>query len=229
MGAAQQALDTIRRPQHTRMEPIRVFVVDDHPMIRQGLAATIAAERELHFVGEAGSGAEAVRLIPAAAPDVVLIDLMMPHMDGIAAIQILRPLLPSTRFVLLTSLLDATQVKRAVEAGASGYLLKNASAQELVTVIRSVRSGSRLFAPEVTDALIAAGRRPTPGADLTPRETELLRLMSRGLNNQEIAAELSIALPTVKFHITNILAKLHADNRTEAVLTALKHKLVPPV
>ena len=211
------------------MEPIRVFVVDDHPMIRQGLAATIAAERELHFVGEAADGADAVRLIPAAAPDVVLIDLMMPHMDGIATIQALRPLLPSTRFVLLTSLLDATQVKRAVEAGASGYLLKNASAQELVTVIRSVRTGARLFAPEVTDALIAAGRRPAPGADLTPRETELLRLLARGLNNQEIVAELSIALPTVKFHITNILAKLHADNRTEAVLTALKHKLVPPV
>lgn len=205
---------------------IRVFVVDDHPMIRHGLAAMVQAERELHWVGDAATGEDALRLAPALKPDVVLMDLVMPQMDGIAAIAALRPLLPATRFIVLTSLLEPSEVKRALDAGASSFLLKNASAQELITVIRATASGHRVLAPEVTDALIAGERRNSPGADLTQRERELLALMARGLSNQEISNRLSIAMPTVKFHVTNILAKLHADNRTEAVLTALKHKLV---
>lgn len=205
---------------------IRVFVVDDHPMIRHGLAAMVQAERELLWVGDAATGEDAVRLAPALNPDVVLMDLVMPQMDGIAAITALRPLLPQTRFVVLTSLLEPSEVKRALDAGASSFLLKNASAQELITVIRATASGHRVLAPEVTDALIAGERRNSPGADLTQRERELLALMARGLSNQEISNRLAIAMPTVKFHVTNILAKLHADNRTEAVLTALKHKLV---
>lgn len=208
-------------------ERIRVFIVDDHPMVRTGLAAMIDGERELERVGEAAGGAEALRLIPAARPDVVLIDLVMPQMDGIEVTARLRPLLPGTRFVILTSLVDPGEVERAIAAGANGYLLKTASAHELVNVIRAAHAGRRILAPEVTDALIARRQQSTPGSDLTPRERELLKLMTRGMNNQEIAAELSIALPTVKFHITNILSKLQADNRTEAVLTALKHKLVP--
>lgn len=208
--------------------PIRVFVVDDHPMIRTGLAAMIDAEDGLLRVGEAGNGAEALRLIPPAAPDVVLMDLVMPQMDGTQAIAALRPLLPETRFIILTSLVDAREVDRAIAAGANGYLLKNASAQELVTVIRAAHAGRRMLAPEVTDALVARQQQTTPGADLTPRERELLALMTRGLNNTEIAGQLAIAVPTVKYHITNILGKLQAANRTEAVLTALKHRLVPP-
>jgi two-component system, NarL family, response regulator LiaR len=208
-------------------ERIRVFIVDDHPMIRAGLAAMIDGESDLVRVGEAAHGQDAVRLIPAAAPDVVLMDLVMPQLDGIAAISLLRPRMPSTKFVVLTSLVDPAEVDRAIAAGANGYLLKNASAQELVAVIRAAHTGRRTLAPEVTDAMIARRQNAAPGADLTPRERELLALMTRGLNNQEIASELGIALPTVKFHITNILGKLHADNRTEAVLTALKHKLVP--
>ena len=207
---------------------IRVFIVDDHPMIRSGLAAMIDAESDLEHVGEAANGEEAVRLAPAAAPDVVLMDLVMPQMDGIAATALLRESLPSTRILILTSLLEAGEVRRAIEAGACGYLLKNATAQELVTTIRSAYAGRRVLAPEATDALIAAAQQRPPGADLTQREREILALMTRGLNNQEIAAELSIAVPTVKFHITNVLSKLHVDNRTEAVLAALKHKLVPP-
>lgn len=211
------------------MDTIRVFIVDDHPMILQGLAAMIAAERGLELVGQAADGAEALQVLPKVAPDVVLMDLMMPRVDGVAVIQSLRPLLPSTRFLVLTSLVEPAQIRRAIDAGASGYLLKTASAQELVTVIRTARSGSRVLSPEATDALIASGREPLPGADLTRRERELLVLMSRGMNNLEICSELSIALPTVKFHITNILAKLQVENRTEAVLKALKHRLVPPV
>ncbi len=213
------------------MEPlqkpgIRIFVVDDHPMIRHGLAAMVQAERELQWVGDAASGEDALRMAPALKPDVVLMDLVMPQMDGIATIAALRPLLPQTRFVVLTSLLDPSEVKRALDAGASSFLLKNASAQELITVIRATASGHRVLAPEVTDALVAGEKRSSLGGDLTARERELLALMARGLSNQEISNRLAIAMPTVKFHVTNILAKLHADNRTEAVLTALKHRLV---
>ena len=210
-------------------DTISIFIADDHPMIRAGLAAMITAESDLHQLGEAANGQDAVAMIPALRPDVVLMDLMMPKLDGIAAIAQLHPLLPATRFLILTSLVEPGEIRRAIAAGASGYLLKNASSQELVSVIRSTHAGRRVMAPEATDAMIAAAQRPSPGADLTPRERELLALMTRGMANQQIANQLGLALPTVKFHITNILAKLAADNRTEAVLVALKHKLVPPI
>lgn len=206
---------------------IRVFVVDDHPMIRNGLAAMIDGERDLERVGEAANGRDAVRLAATLAPDVVLMDLIMPGMDGIEATTQLRRQVPHAKIVILTSLLDAGEVRRAIDAGACGYVLKNASARELVATIRAAHAGRRVLAPEATDALIEASQRRIPGSDLTQRERELLALMTRGLNNQEIARELAIALPTVKYHVTNILAKLHADNRTEAVLTALKFKLIP--
>jgi NarL family two-component system response regulator LiaR len=209
-----------------RTRPIRVFVIDDHPMIRHGLASMIRAERAFEWVGEAADGEDAVRAAPGLNPDLVLVDLVMPRMDGVNTIRALKPLLPSARFVVLTSVLDPVEVKRAMEAGAGAYLLKNASTQELVTVMHAASRGQRVLAPEVSDALIAGEREPSPGADLTQRERELLALMARGLSNQEISNRLAIAMPTVKFHVTNILAKLHADNRTEAVLTALKHKLV---
>lgn len=208
-------------------DPIRVFVVDDHPMIRMGLAAMIQAEAGFLHVGEAASGEDALRLAPAARPHVVLMDLVMPEMDGIETLAHLRPLLPDTRVVVLTSVVDPGEVQRALAAAAVGYVLKTASSQELVSIVRSAAGGRRVLSPEATDALIAAQQSP-PVADLTQRERELLALMARGLSNQEIADELSIAMPTVKFHITNILAKLQVDNRTEAVLKALKHKLVPP-
>lgn len=208
------------------METIRVFVVDDHPMIRHGLQSMLRAEKGLLWVGDASDGSDAVRMAPSLAPDVVLIDLVMPRMDGVAAITALKPLLPRTKFVVLTSLLDPAEVRRAMDAGASGYLLKNASSQELLTVIQMAYRGHRVLAPEVTDALAAHQKENTPGTDLTQRERELLALMARGLSNMDISGALSIAMPTVKFHVTNILAKLHAENRTEAVLVALKHKLV---
>ena len=209
-------------------EKIRVFIVDDHPMIRAGLAAMVRSERDFEMVGEAAHGDDALRMAPSAAPHVLLVDLVMPRLDGVAVIAALRPQLPEARFVILTSLVDPGEVRRAIDAGAFGYLLKNASAQELVTVIRAAHAGQRVLSPEATDALINQARTPQVGQDLTQRERELLALMARGMNNQDIASTLNIALPTVKFHVTNILAKLHADNRTEAVLTALKHRLVAP-
>jgi NarL family two-component system response regulator LiaR len=210
-------------------EKTRVFIVDDHPMIRVGLAAMLNAETDFVCVGEAASAEDALKLLPSTAPHVVLMDLVMPRMDGIEAIAILHKQLPSTKFIVLTSLVDAAAIQRAVAAGASGYLVKTASSQEMVSMLRNTVRGQRVMSAEATDAVIADAQRQPAGADLTPRERELLALMTRGLNNQEIAAELAIAVATVKFHITNILGKLQVDNRTEAVLKALKHKLVPPV
>ncbi len=205
---------------------IRILVVDDHPLIRSGLAAMIRAEAGFEWVGEAGDGAEAVQQCVSLKPDVVLMDLMLPRMDGIdAAAQVCRQL-PLTKVVILTSLVDPKQVQRAIRAGACGFVLKTASAQELVTVIRSAHAGRRLMSPEVTDAVIKAEQARAPGQDLTARERQILTLLARGQSNQAIADELAVSVPTVKFHITNILDKLHADNRTEAVLTALKHHIV---
>lgn len=206
---------------------IRVFLADDHPMVRAGLAGMIQGEADLVFVGEAVDGREAVKLIPALRPHVVLLDMAMPHLDGVGVIEALQASLPQTRFVILSSLLDPFQVDRAVRAGARGYLLKTASAQELVTMVRQVHAGRRVLGPEITDALIANQQRDVPGADLTARERQLLALMVQGMSNQEIAQAMGIALPTVKYHVTNVLGKLHVDSRTEAVVLALKHKLVP--
>jgi len=212
------------------MEPIRVYVVDDHPMIRHGLAAMLAQEVDVKWVGEAADGPEALSRAPALDPHIVLMDLLMPRMDGVATIHALRPLLPQTRYVVLAGLLEPAEVRRAMAAGASGFLLKNADAKELFSVIRAVHQGQAVLAPEVNRALMNDPEAPpsgnSTGADLTQRERELLALMARGLTNQDISRQLAIAMPTVKFHVTNILAKLHAENRTEAVLVALKQRIV---
>jgi NarL family two-component system response regulator LiaR len=207
---------------------IRVVVVDDHPMIRGGLAAVIDSETDFEQVGEAANGEQALEVVKRTAPDVVLMDIAMPRLDGLAAIEALRRQLPGTKFVVLTSAVEPGEVQRAIAAGAVGYMLKNASATQLAAAIRDVHAGRRVLSPEVTDAVVAAAQQPAPGADLTMREREILVLMARGLNNQDIADQLAVAVPTVKFHVTNILGKLHADNRTEAVLQAIKHKLVTP-
>lgn len=206
---------------------ITIFLVDDHPMVRAGLVGMIQGERGMKLVGEAGDGRDAVRLIPDCKPDVVLVDLIMPHLDGIGVIEALHPTMPDTHFVVLSSMLDPDAVRRAVHAGARGYLLKTASAQELINMILQVKAGRRVLGPEVTDAMIANEQRDVPGADLTQRERQILALMVQGMSNQDIASEMGIALPTVKFHVTNVLSKLQVDSRTEAVVLAIKHKLVP--
>jgi NarL family two-component system response regulator LiaR len=204
--------------------PIRVFVVDDHAVFRMGVNEVLAQERDLLCVGEASDGTEAVYAAPPRAPDVVLMDLTMPRMDGIAALQALRPLLPAARFVMMANALDGAQARRAIDAGALSFMLKSVSRQDLVSVIHAAHRGQRVLAAEVMDALVAP---PEPvGADLTQRERKLLALLARGLPNREISQQLSITMPTVKFHVTNILAKLRVENRTSAVLTALKHRLV---
>ncbi len=203
---------------------IRVFVVDDHPMIRHGVAAMMRSERDMHCVGEAGDGDDAVRMAPAVQPHVVVMDLRMPRMDGMTALQALQPLLPQTRFVMLASAAEPNEFRLAMDAGAASVLLKNASAAEVVLAIRAAHLGQPTATPVLPT--VVPDVPPTLGVDLTQRERDLLVLMARGYSNQEICNALGIAMPTVKFHVTHILTKLRADNRTEAVLVALRHKLV---
>jgi NarL family two-component system response regulator LiaR len=206
---------------------IRVFVVDDHPMIRSGVAAMLRPERGMQWVGEAGDGEEALSLAPALRPHVVLMDTGLPRMDGISALQALQPLLPDTRFVLLLSTTEPHGMRRALAAGAAGVLLKNATAADLVQAIRAAHERLPLPAPPSTGEGAEPIEAPSAvGSSLTQRERDLLVLMARGYSNQDICNALNIAMPTVKFHVTHILTKLHADNRTEAVLVALRHKLV---
>lgn len=213
-------------PAHGAAAPVRVFVADDHSMFRLGVAEVLAGERTLKWVGEAGDGAEAVRAAPALAPDVVLMDLAMPRLDGIAALRALRPLLPQARFIVVACSLDATQARRALDAGAQGFLLKNTSAHDLLQAIHAAHRGQRVLTTEVMDALLAEPAAAPLGADLTRRERRLLALMARGLGNREIGAQMDITMPTVKFHVTHILSKLQVENRTAAVLAALRHGLV---
>ena len=208
-------------------EPIRVMLVDDHAVVRSGLGAFLMAFDDWELVAEAGGGEEAVRLCEKARPDVVLMDLMMPGMDGAAATKAIRDKCPHIQVIALTSFKEEVLVEGALQAGAIGYLLKNISADELADAIRAAHAGRPTLAPEATQALIQSTRKPrSPGYDLTERELEVLALMAEGLSNPGIADRLVVSRSTVKFHVSNVLSKLGVTSRTEAVSTALKHNLV---
>ncbi|MCS6828833.1 MAG: response regulator transcription factor [Caldilinea sp.] len=209
--------------------PIRVMVVDDHAVVRSGLAAFLLAYDDLELVGEAASGAEALAMAERCRPDVVLMDLVMPEMDGATATRRLRERHPEIQVIVLTSFKEEDMVQGALAAGAIGYLLKNASADELVNAIRAARMGRPTLAPEATQVLIHSATHPKHlplGHDLTERERDVLALMVTGLNNNEIAEKLVVSRSTVKYHVSNILSKLQAASRTEAVAYALQQKLV---
>jgi two-component system, NarL family, response regulator LiaR len=206
------------------LKTLRIFGIDDHPMVLLGLAAVCSADDRLRWAGGCERAAEALSAAIDAVPDVAVVDLVMPGMDAPALVASLRHALPRSRCLALTCTLDAEAARAVLAAGASGVLLKSASAQELVQAVCTAHEGGRWVAPAVARALSAATQ--PPGADLTHRERELLALLARGLANEDISARLAIAIPTVKFHVTNILSKLHADNRTAAVLTALRHRIV---
>lgn len=205
---------------------IRVLVVDDHPMVRNGLAHMIKARPELEWVGEAVNGRDAVTRCVELRPDVVLMDALMPEMDGATAIVQIHARAPEVYVLMLSSFHDPRLVKNAMRAGATGYVLKTASADEVTGAIIAAAKGRRTLAPEATNALVEAEQSDRVGRDLSKRERQVLECISEGLSNAEIAIRLTISLPTVKFHITNILSKLHVDSRTEAVLIAIKHGIV---
>jgi NarL family two-component system response regulator LiaR len=209
-----------------RPERIRVIIVDDHAVVRGGLRLFLLAFEDLQLVGEAGNGEEALRLCEQAQPDVVLMDLVMPGLNGVQATEVIQEDYPQIQVIALTSFDEEDLVQRALEAGAISYLLKNVSASELAAAIRAAHAGRPTLAPEAAQALIESTKPSRLGYDLTDREREVLAAMIEGMSNAEIAECLTISLSTVKFHVSNILSKLGVSSRAEAVSLALQHHLV---
>lgn len=208
-------------------EAIRVMIVDDHAVVRSGLSAFLMAYDDLEYVGDAGGGAEAVSRCRALAPDVVLMDLVMPDIDGAEATRRIKAECPHVQVVALTSYKEEELVEGALKAGAISYLLKNVSAEELAAAIRAAFKGRPTLAPEAAQVLIkAATHAQEADKGLTSRELEILQLMVDGLSNPEMAKKLFVSRSTVKFHVSNILMKLGASSRTEAVSMAIHERLV---
>ena len=207
-------------------EIIRVIIVDDHAMLRKGLAAFLMSYPDLKLVGEAANGKEGIALCADINPDVVMMDLMMPIMDGITATRIIRRDFPKIEVIALTSFGEENLIKNVLEAGAISYLFKKISAEDLANAIRAAHKGISTFASEVTDILVhSIGTKSSKFDDLTPREREVLGLMVKGMGNQEISDALVITLSTTKSHVSNILTKLDVTSRTEAIIHVLQHNL----
>jgi NarL family two-component system response regulator LiaR len=202
------------------------MLVDDHTMVRRGLATFLKVYEDLQLAGEAESGEEAIQLCAKMLPDVILMDMSMPNMDGATATRAIRKQFPQVQIIALTSFKEGKLIKNALEAGAIGYLLKDISADDLVRAIRSAHAGRATLSPEAAQALVeTANLPPAPGLDLTEREREVLTLMIEGLNNTQIAGRLTVSPSTIKTHVSNILSKLGVASRTEAVTLALRHGL----
>lgn len=207
--------------------PIRVMLVDDHTMVRRGLATFLMVFDDLELAGEAANGEDAIQLCAQVLPDVVLMDMVMPDMDGVTATRAIRQQFPQVQVIALTSFKDKGLVQDALQAGAIGYLLKDVSADELAQAIRAAHAGRATLSPEAAQALVqAAIQLPTPGHDLTERERDVLALMVEGLNNTQIADRLVVSPSTIKSHVSHILAKLGVASRTEAAALAVRHGLV---
>ena len=206
---------------------IRILVADDHPMLREGLVAVLVTQPDFEVVGEAADGAEVVRLVERLGPDVILLDLEMPHVDGVVALERLRDAGSEARAIVFTAYDTDERILGSLRAGARGYLLKGASRAEIFGAIRTVYAGGSLLEPGVATRLLDHVREGREQPDpLTPRELEVLALISEGLHNSEIAGRLFVTERTVKFHVSSILAKLGADNRTEAVAIAAMRGLI---
>jgi NarL family two-component system response regulator LiaR len=208
-------------------EKIRVLIADDHTVVRKGIRALLETEPGIEVVGEAADGEDALHRALALKPDVVLMDLVMPKMDGVQATKAIMERRPGVKILVLTSFAEDKRILSAIEAGALGYLLKDSSPQDLVRAIREVHRGESALHPKVAQRLVSQLREPEEPAreELTERERKVLELIAKGLSNREIARELSISEPTVRTHVSNILRKLHLKSRTQAALYALKEGL----
>jgi len=212
------------------MASIRVMLVDDHAILREGTRQLLSQEKDIEVVGEAGNGLEAIAVAKATSPDIILMDVVMPRLNGIEATRQIKRLNPATSVLILSAHEDDRYIFGLLEAGAAGYLLKSASGQELVHAIRAVYSGEAVLHPAVTARLLAraahspahAGAIGSAGL-LTERELDVLRRAAKGLSNKEIALELSLSLPTIKAHLVSIFNKMGVGSRTEAVLEAVRH------
>ena len=201
---------------------IKVLIADDHAIVRMGLAALLSAKKDIEVVGQSRNGEAAVRDTVRLAPDVVIMDLMMPKKDGIAATSEIKAKRPDTKIIILTTFATSDGITKALEAGASGAILKNAENNSLVTMIRKVAAGERVLAPEVEELL----QEDPPVEKLTPRQAEVLESLSRGLTNKDIARQLGISDRSVDEHVEALLSKIGASNRTEAVVIALRKHLL---
>jgi DNA-binding NarL/FixJ family response regulator len=206
---------------------LRILIVDDHPVVRTGLAGMLGAEDDLEVVGEAGDGEEAVAVARRQRPDVVLMDLRMPRVDGAAATARIVAADPSIKVLVLTTYDTDADILRAVEAGATGYLLKDTPRTELAAAVRAAARGETVLAPPVAARLVSRLRTPAH-EQLTPREAEVLAVVARGLSNAEVGQALSIGESTVKTHLLRIFAKLGVDDRTAAVTLAYERGILPP-
>jgi NarL family two-component system response regulator LiaR len=206
---------------------IRVLIADDHTVVREALALLLSTFPDLEMVGEASDSAQAIDFCAACSPDVVLMDLVMPGIDGVTAIRAIRQQHPMVKILALTSFNEENLIQAALEAGAIGYLMKNISATELADAIRAAYGGKPTLAPEATQALIrAATRPPEPGHDLTEREREVLKLLAKGLSNAQIADYLQVSPHTIRNHVSRIFSKLNVSSRTEAATLAIQYKIV---
>lgn len=207
-------------------QPIRVMIVDDHAMVRRGLATILKVFDDLLLIGEAENGAEAIKLCGEVQPDVILMDMVMPDMDGATTTRVIRQQFPQVQIIALTSFKEGNLVKNALEAGAIAYLLKDVSADDLARAIRAAHAGRATLSPEAAQAFVETSNLPpAPGLDLTEREREVLALMVEGLNNIQIAGRLTVSPSTIKSHVSNILSKLGVASRTEAVTLALRNNI----
>ncbi len=216
-----------RQQEHMAEQRIRIMIVDDHAVVRGGLAKFLLVHTDFELVGEAESGEEAVTLAQRLHPDIVLMDLKMPGIDGATATRLVREKCPNCRVIVLTSFAEDGMVQGALQAGATGYLLKNVTVTELAAAIRSAHAGRMTLSSEATEALVHSTTQPVvPADDLTEREREVLALLVDGLSNQEIADKLFLGVGTVKFHVRNIYSKLGVASRVAAVTLAMQRHLV---
>jgi DNA-binding NarL/FixJ family response regulator len=207
---------------------MRVLIVDDHSVVREGLRMFLARDPDLEVVGEATNGSQAIEQAKRLQPDVVIMDLLMPVLDGMAATRVIRSKLPETEVLVLTSVLERASVVEAIRVGAIGYLLKDTRADELRTAIKAAAAGRVHLSPQASSYLLDSVRRPECLSTLTSREMDVLYLLAKGHSNREIAHALHLVEETVKFHVRHILAKLGVESRTQAVLAAIRLGMVSP-